>query len=144
MLILSVRGLAAADHVKELQERFDKESHPDSKVKALIKLADAQFAAAGKAIQANDYVTAGVTYEKYRDNVRAVLELLKKQERDVDRHAGGYRQLEMEVRKGIREVQEAELVAPPELRPPIQLVYRELLDMDDELIRLLFPRRKGS
>jgi len=32
-------------------------------------------------------------------------------------------------------------VAPPEVQPPLQLVHRDLVDMDDEMIRLLFPRR---
>jgi hypothetical protein len=141
VLLLLACSFAVADHVKELQEHFDKDSHAGSKVKSLGRLADAQFEAAGKAIQANDYVTAGLTYEKYRDNVRATLDLLKKQEPDADRHPGGYRQLELELRKGIREVQEVELVVPPELRPPLELVNKDLIGMDDELIRLLFPRR---
>lgn len=141
VLLLLAGSCAVADHLKELQEHFDKDSHASSKVKSLGKLGDAQFEAAGKAIQGNDYVTAGLTYEKYRDNVRATLELLKKQEPDADHHPGNYRQLELELRKGIREVQEVELIAPPELRPPLELVNKDLIDMDDELIRLLFPRR---
>jgi len=126
LLLLGSCTIFAADKVKELQDHFDK---------------DAQFESASKAIQANDYSSAGLTFEKYRDNVKAAFELLKKQEPDVDRHPGGYRQLELQVRKGIRQVEEADLVAPQELRPPLELVHRDLLDMDDELIRLLFPRR---
>ena len=131
----------AVDRLKELQDHFDKESRASGKVRSLDRLADAQFESATKAIQANDFATAGLTFEKYRDNVRATLELLKKQEPDVDRHPGGYRQLELQVRKGIREVEEVELVAPQELRPPLEIVHKDLVDMDDELIRLLFPRR---
>jgi hypothetical protein len=131
----------AADKLKDLQDHFDKDSHAGSKIKSLDKLGDAQFDAAGKCIQANDYVTAGLTYEKYRDNVRATFELLKKQEPDADRHPNGYRQLELQVRKGIRELQEVQLIAPPDLRPPLSIVLKDLIEMDDELIHLLFPRR---
>ena len=141
LVLLPFLGASAADKVKDLQDHFDKDSHAGSKLKTLDKLADAQFEAAGKAIQSSDYVSAGLIYEKYRDNVRSAFELLKKQEPDADRHPNGYRQLELQVRKGIRELQEAQLVAPQELRPPLGLVLRDLLDMDDELIRLLFPRR---
>jgi hypothetical protein len=132
---------SAADKVKDLQDRFDKDGHAATKLKSLDKLGDAQFEAAGKAIQASDYVTAGLTYEKYRDNVRATFDLLKKQEPDADHHSGGYRLLELQVRKGIRELQEVQLLAPEEFRPPLGLVLKDLIDMDDELIRLLFPRR---
>jgi hypothetical protein len=140
-LLLFVFAVEAADKLQELQTHFDKDAHAGSKVKTLGKLGDAQFDSASKAIQANDYVSVGLTFEKYRDNVRATFDLLKKQEPDADRHPGGYRQLELEVRKGIREVEEVQIVVPPEIRPPLGLVRKDLLDMDDELIRLLFPRR---
>ena len=140
-LLAACTWALAADKLKDLQDHFDKDSHAGSKIKSLDKLGDAQFDAAGKSIQANDYVTAGLTYEKYRDNVRATLELLKKQEPDADRHPSGYRQLELQVRKGIRELQEVQLVAPSDLRPPLGIVLKDLIEMDDELIHLLFPRR---
>ncbi len=131
----------AVDRVTELQQHFDRESHAGTKVKILDKLADAQFDATRKASSAGDFVSVDFTFEKYRDNVRTCFDLLKKQEPDADRHPGGYRQLELEVRKGIREVEDAMQTAPPELRPPLELVHKDILDMDNELIRLLFPRR---
>jgi len=141
-LLLVVCGLAkGADRLKELQDHFDKETHASGKVKALEKLGVAQFEAAGRAGGLGDYITVGLTFEKYRDNVRATIELLRKQDPDVDRHPGSYRQLELQVRRGIREVEETLLVAPPDVRPPLGLVRKDLLNMDDELIRLLFPRR---
>jgi len=140
-LTLACALAEGADKLKELQEHFDKESHATSKIKALDKLAEAQFAAAGKAGQSGNYVAVGLTFEKYRDNVRTAFGLLKKQEPDADRHPGGYRQLELQVRKGIREVEDTIMVAPGEMRPPLGIVRQDLLDIDDELIRLLFPRR---
>jgi hypothetical protein len=130
-----------ADRVKELQDHFDKEPHGTSKVRALDKLAQAQFDAAAKAGASGDYVTVGLIFEKYRDNVRATLLLLKKQEPDADRHPTGYRQLELQVRKGLREVQETLITSSGEMRPPLEIVRKDLLDLDDELIHLLFPRR---
>src|SRR5271169_4046829 len=51
---------AGADRMKELQDRFDKEAHATSKIKALDKLTDAQFEAARKSGAAGDYNTAGL------------------------------------------------------------------------------------
>lgn len=141
VLLVACSAMRGADKLQDLQTHFDKESHAGSKVKALDKLADAQFEAAGKAIQANDYTAAGLTFEKYRDNVRATLEFLKKQEPDADHHPGAYRQLELQVRRGLREVEDVTIIAPPEFRPPLGIVHKDLLDLDDELIHLLFPRR---
>jgi hypothetical protein len=134
-------SLAAVDKLADLQERFDKESHAVGKTKALDKLVDAEFEEIRKTSAAGDFVTAGLIFEKYRDNVRACLELLKKQEPDADKHANEYRRLEMQVRRGIREIEDTLVTAPPDVRPPLELVHKDILDMDDELIHLLFPKR---
>jgi len=141
MLLMTGTATRGIDKVSELQAHFDKETHAGSKVRALDKLTDAQFEGARKASAAGDFVTVGLVLEKYRDNVRACLELLKKQEPDADHHPAGYRHLELQVRKGIREVEETLIIAPPEMDPPLEIVRKDILDMDDELIRLLFPRR---
>ncbi len=134
-------ALAAVDKLKEMQEHFDRDAHAGSKVKDLQKLGAAQFDAATQASKANDFVTVGLIFEKYRDNVRQAFELLRKQEPDADRHPGGYRQLELEVRQGIREVEDTLLVMQEDLRPPLEIVRKDLIETDDTLIHLLFPRR---
>jgi hypothetical protein len=133
--------LVGADKLKELQDHFDKETRAANKIKILDKLAEAQFDACRKAGDSADFVTLGLILEKYRDNVRVVLQLLKQQEPDADRRSSGYRHLELQVRGGIREVEESLIAVPLDLRPPLEIVHKDLLDMDDELIRLLFPRR---
>lgn len=132
---------AVADKLKELQEHFDRDTHAGSKIRDLQKLGLAEFDAATQASKANDFVSVGLIFEKYRDNVRQAFDLLRKQEPDADRHPSGYRQLELEVRHGIREVEDTLLVAPEDVRPPLEIVRKDLIETDDTLIRLLFPRR---
>jgi len=139
--VLWCAGAAAVDRLRELQERFDRETHAGAKIKDLQKLSPWQFDAATTAGKTGDYITVGLIFEKYRDNVRQAYELLIKQEPDADRHPSGYRQLEIEVRHGIREVEDTLLVAPEAVRPPLEIVHKDLLDMDDALINQLFPRR---
>ena len=139
---LSCAGaFAATDKLKELQTHFDRESHAGAKIKDLQKLGALEFDAAIQASKAGDFVAVGLVFEKYRDNVRQAFQLLRKQEPDADRHPGGYRQLELEVRQGIREVEDTLLAAPEDLRPPLEIVRKDLIEMDDALIHLLFPRR---
>jgi hypothetical protein len=135
-------GVLAADKLSELQARFDRENRGVAKGKLLEKLGDAQFAAARAAGRDGDYSAAGLILEKYRDNARAAVEALKKQESDAERHPNGFRQAEIDVRRGIREVDDTLLVAPAVYRPPLQIVRRDLITMDDELLRALFPRRR--
>jgi len=132
---------AATQSLSELQERFDHEDNAVRKAKMMQKLGDAQFDALHAAEKAEDYTTVGVTFEKYRDNVRAALAGLKKEQPDAERKSNGYRQLQMHVHRGVREVDEALLASPDEYRPPLELVRQDLIAMDDEMLRLLFPNR---
>jgi hypothetical protein len=133
-----VMGAAAADKLAEMQARFDHEKNPVRRAKLLEKLGDAEFDEARRAFKANDLSTVGTVLEKYRDNVRVALEGLKKKRADAQKDSNGYRQLEIHVRRGIREADEIILRVPEEYQPPLQIVRRDLDSMDRELIRMLF------
>ena len=131
----------AQESVGDLQAKFDRENNSVKKAKLLVKLADAQFEESRRAGKAGDNNTVDATMEKYRDNVRAALEALKKQHPDAEKHSNGYRQVEMQVKQGIREVEDSMLAAPAAYKPPLQIVRQDLVAMDDEMIRMLFPLR---
>jgi len=131
----------ATDSMANLQARFDRETNGVHKAKLIEKLGDAQLEEARHAGKAGDYNAVGLTLEKYRDNVRAALDALKKQHPDAEKQSNGYRQLQMHLRKGIREVDETLLVSPEDYKPPLQIVRQDLVGMDEELLKMLFPRR---
>jgi hypothetical protein len=139
--LCGVVGVGAADKLSELQLRFDNETNGVHKAKMLQRLGDAEFEEATRAEKADDYTTVDLVMEKYRDNVRAASEALEKGNPDGERHPGGYKQLEMHVQKGLRQIDELLLVAPAEFKPPLQLVRKDLVALDDKLLRALFPRR---
>ena len=143
-VLLCAGAVFAADDLEVLQRRFDAEQDGVRKAKILQRLGDLQFAKERDAARANDYSAVGLVMEKYRDNVRAAVDALKKQHPDAEKHSSGYRQLEIHVAVGIREVRDVILAMPEPLRPPMQLVENDLKDMDKELLRLLFPRRPGE
>ena len=131
----------AAQRMSDLQSRFDHEANSVHKAKLFEKLGDEEFAETRRASQANDFNTVGQVMEKYRDNARAAMSALKKDHPDAGRQMGGYKQLQMHIHRGLRELDETLVVAPAEFRPPLQLVRQDLVSMDDELLILLFPRR---
>jgi succinate dehydrogenase flavin-adding protein (antitoxin of CptAB toxin-antitoxin module) len=141
-MMCCVAGIVtAADKLSEMQARFDREKNPVHRAKLLEKLGDAEFDEARHAFKANDVSTVGMVLEKYRDNVRVALEGLKKKRTDAEKDSNGYRQLEIHVRRGIREADEIILRVPEEYQPPLQIVRRDLDSMDKELIRMLFHHR---
>jgi hypothetical protein len=140
--LCSVGG--AADKLSELQSHFDSETNGVRKAKMLQKLGDAEFEEAARAEKAGDYVTVDTLMEKYRDNVRSASEAIEKENPDGERHPNGYKQLEMHVQKGLRQVDEILLLVPAEFKPPLQIVRKDLLSLDDKLLRSLFPRRREN
>lgn len=134
----------AADDVSQLQAHFDRETNSVHKAKLLEKLGDAQLEETRRASQANDYRTIGLVMEKYRDNARAAVDALKKDHPDAERHTSGYKQLQIHIHKALRDLDEMLVIAPDEYRPPLEIVRRDLADMDNELLNLLFPRRPDT
>ena len=131
---------SATEDVNALQARFDRETNSVHKAKLLERLGDAQLELTRRASQANDYKTIGLVMEKYRDNVRAAVDALKKDHRDAEHHTSGFKQLQIHVHRALRDVDETLVVAPDEYRPPLEIVRRDLAAIDDELLELLFPR----
>jgi len=135
---------AGTEDVNALQARFDHETNSVRKAKLLEKLGDAQLEQTRRASQASDYKTIGFVMEKYRDNARAAVDALKKDHPDAERHTNGFKQLQIHVHKSLREVDEVLVVAPDEFRPPLEIVRRDLANIDDELLGLLFPRHPAA
>ncbi|MBS1842651.1 MAG: hypothetical protein JSS69_10635 [Acidobacteria bacterium] len=139
-----IRPSAPPETLEELQRRFDNELDGVNKAKLLQKLGNAQFQREREAQQAGDFETAGFIMEKYRDNVRAAFEAVKKSHPDAEKHPSGYKQLEAHVDTGIREVNDLLGAVPEPYRPPLQIVKADLLKIDRELLRMLFPRRPAE
>lgn len=134
----------SGETLEELQRRFDNEADGVNKAKMLHKLGDAQFLREREAVKAGDFSTAALIMEKYRDNVRVALEAVKKAHPDGERHPNGYKQLEMHIEGGLREVQDLLTAAPEPYQPPLEIVKADLLELDKETLHRLFPRRPGE
>ena len=143
-LLLSSASFAPVEDLATLQARFDKEKDGERKVKMLDKLADAQIAQERAASQAGDFKTVGFTFEKYRDNLLAAFEALKKKHPNAVKKPGGYKRLELQNQRALREVSDVLLIAPDVYKPPLQIVQSDLKEMEDELLHLLFPDRPGE
>lgn len=142
-------GLFARDaisqvHIPDLQAQFDHESNPVRKAKLLQKLGDAQFQEVHREQLQENYDAVEKIYESYRDNVKVALNGLKGSRPDAEKHSEGYRQLHIQLRKGLRDIDETILSAPQELRPRLESVRTGLVATDNDLIKLLFPRRRKS
>jgi hypothetical protein len=136
-------GKVAPDKTKapssELQARFDHETNSVHKAKLFEKLSDEQLVEVRHASQSSDYNAVGTIMEKYRDNARAAVDALKKEHPNAEHQINGYKQLQIHIRRAIRDLKETILLAPDEYKPPLGIVEHDLSLIDDELLQSLFP-----
>ncbi len=142
--VLAAGTAPARESIAELQARFDRETDSVRKAKLLQKLGDAQFGQAQREGDAGNYEAVIQLFATYRDNARTAFEALRKARPDAERHSGGYKQLQIHVRKAERVLHETILISPDESRARLERIRQELDTLEKELIRLLFPRRPGE
>jgi hypothetical protein len=130
---------ASAPDPSDLQNRFDQELNSVRKAKLFEKLGDEQLAEIRRSSQSGDFNTVGQIMEKYRDNARAAFDALKKEHPNAEHQLNGYKQMQIHVRKTIRDLRETMLLAPAEYKPPLKIVEDDLTKIDDELLQSLFP-----
>src|SRR5215470_7274814 len=90
----------------ELQARFDHEANSVRKAKIFEKLSDEQLAEVRRASQSGDYNSIGTIMEKYRDNARVATDALKKEHPNAEHQINSYKQLQIHIRRAIRDLKE--------------------------------------
>jgi len=123
--------------------RFDRETSGFKKAKLLGKLGDAQFEEARRAGKARrEYDALGPYAREIPDNDSSSCGSLEEATPQRGKAIQWVPATGDARAKGIREVDETILVILPKAtQPPLQLVRQDLMGMDDELLKMLFPRR---
>ncbi|HJY86170.1 MAG TPA: hypothetical protein VKE24_04960 [Candidatus Acidoferrales bacterium] len=134
----------AQSAVDELQQQFQRENDAIRKVKILSKLGDAQFDRLHRETDEGKFAEALQTIAEYRDEVRTAEAALKASGADPERKPGGFKQLQIHLRKGLREISQTILLVPVEQRERFEAISSELAHINRELIDLLFPRQPGK
>ncbi len=141
LFVLMLSVVRAQDPLGDLKNQFLRENDPTRKGKALVKLGNAQFDLARRALDTSDYTMAVELFHDYRDEVRTAVSSLRAVTADPERHPGGFKQLQIHVRKSIRELDQIILSLPEGQRSPFDELRKDLLGSEKELIDLLFPRQ---
>jgi hypothetical protein len=138
------RASSPADHLAEYKEKFDRETDPVHKAKALAKLGEAQIADFTRKETANDTEGAFLTLTTYRDEVRSVFDGLKATGNDAEKKPDGFKELQIHLRKAVWGLDRAAQLVPTERRAEFHDIHEELTRIQNDLIQMLFPREPGG
>ncbi len=133
--------LAAQDRLAENLAKYQNETDPIRKSRALAKLGDDQVDLAKKQLKAEDDVASLHTLEQYRDEVRAAVAALNGTGVDAERKPAGFKELQISLRETIRRIDDLILTLDADKRPFFRDVRSDLFMYQNELFDDLFPRR---
>jgi hypothetical protein len=133
--------LAAQDRLAADRARYEQETDPVRKARALAKLGDDQVDQARRQLKAGEDVASLQTLEQYRDEIQHMTEALKATGVDAERKPAGFKELQISVRMNIRHIDDLILALPVDKRPFFREVRTDLVKTQNDLIDALFPRR---
>jgi hypothetical protein len=145
-LLMVSPGLQAVqqDRLTEFKEKYEHESDPVRKAKALTKLGDLQVSEFVRQANANNVDAAFTILMEYRAEVRASFDGLKATGLDAERKPDGFKDLQIHLRKATWELDRAAPLVPGEKRAAFQDIRDELNRIHNDLIHRLFPREPGA
>jgi hypothetical protein len=133
--------LAAQDRLAVDLGKYQHETDPIRKTRALVKLGDDQVDLAIRQLKINDDVASLHTLEQYRDEVHDMVATLHGLGVDPERKPAGFKELQISLRGTIRRIDDLILTLPVDKRPFFREVRNDLFTDQNQLIDELFPRR---
>lgn len=132
--------LAAQDRLAEDLAKYQHETDPVHKSRALVKLGDDQIDLAKKQLK-EDEVASLHTLEQYRDEVHDMVKALNGMGVDAERKPAGFKELQISLRETIRRIDDLILTLSVDKRPFFRTVRNDLFTDQNVLIDELFPRK---
>jgi predicted nucleic acid-binding Zn-ribbon protein len=133
--------LAAQDRLAAGLARYEQETDPVRKARALVKFGEDQIDEARKQLKAGEDVASLHTLEQYRDEVRQTAAALKATGVDAEKKPAGFKELQISLRESVRRIDDLILALPVDKRPFFREVRTDLVKTQNELIDALFPRQ---
>jgi len=132
--------LVAQDRLTENLAKYQRETDPVRKSRALAKLGDDQVDQAAKQLKAGDEIGALETLEQYRDEVHEMVAALRATGVSAEKKPSGFKELQISLRGTIRHIDELIFTLNVDKRPFFRAVRNDLFTDQNELIDQLFPR----
>ena len=134
-------SFSAQDRTADLRARFTAEADPVHKAKLLTKLSDSEFREIQDLLGAGKPAEASPIADQLADEAESAVKALDARGRDAEKHAEGYKQLEMSVRGSLRRMENILIELSGDDQKPFLAVRNRLDQLERHLIRELFPNR---
>jgi len=113
-------------------------SNPESRAKSLMRIAEITLTYVSEAATATDFPKMQMYIEQYRQTVTDARDTMMRSGLDPHKKSGGYRAVEIALRKQIRGLQDIARLLPVDERQAVQETLDVVMKIRDEFIHALF------
>jgi hypothetical protein len=128
------------DDLASLRAQFQQQTDAIKRAKLFPKLGTALLAEMKRQEAAKQYERVPPLLIEYRDSAASAVSALSAGGRDAEKHASGFRELEMHLRHALHQVNDIVYGMPLEDREPLLGPQHDIEDLDNKLVKALFPR----
>lgn len=147
VLLFALPALVSAETqaqtLEDLRSRFQRETDPVSKAKAFPKMGDVQLNEVRQLASQDKFEEALAMLDRYRDDAQLAYDALKSSRINAEKKSGGFKQLQIHLRRGARNIEDTVAALPFEQRQPFAEIQKDVERLDQLLIEMLFPRQPG-
>jgi hypothetical protein len=142
-LAIALAPLAAQEYhtTEQWRAKYDHETDPVRKARLLPPLGDSEFKDAEAALAADKNSQALDIVKAYLDEAQTVQKALDAKIVDPEKHANGYKQLQISIRGALRRLDSMIVGMAGDDKPPFVEIRSQLDDIDRHLIQQLFPKQ---
>lgn len=142
-LAMAIAPLAAQQYqtTEQWRARFEHDPDPVHKAKLLLSLGDSEFKDAESALAEDKTTEALDILKKYTDEVQSCKKALDEKYPDAEKHASGYKQLQISLRGSLRRLDAMIVGLTEDDRKPFVEIRGQLDEIDRHLIQMLFPKQ---
>lgn len=135
---------AAQKRVAQRAAQFERETDPVRKARAFADYGDELLKLLREQLRAEQFDDALETLQLFQQGAVTAHKGLKESGINAERRSNGFRQMEILLRRSLRQIDEFSRVAPLDDRDRYAEVRRDVQQMNSELIQMLFPRGPGK
>ena len=142
-LVIALAPSVAQEYhtTEQWRAKYDRETDPIRKAKLLPPLGDSEFKDAEAALAEDKNTQALDILKTYLDEAKTVQKALDARVADPEKHANGYKQLQISIRGALRRIDSMIVGLAGDEQPPFVEIRSQLDDIDRHLIQQLFPKQ---
>jgi len=141
---ISAGPIPASQPLERLREEFQQETDPVQRAKLFPKFGSALLAEMKKREEAKEFEGVLPLFLEYHDGAAAAYSGLAATGRDPGKQSAGFRELEMHLRKSLHQVNDIVFGMPFDEREPLRKPQKDIEELDNRLVKELFPRRSKA